>query len=134
MNFEGLLPCFEAGEVVTKFLLLVLEGLDEVSVEEWEWKVAEEFSSFLIWWRAYFVLGTGWWLLMRRNSRLWRWVLENFTYPKIGEGCVGSLEGDSISVIAEHRYLDSLQSEAMKLRFHQKHAWECIATSNFECT
>ena len=36
VTFEGLLPCFDAGEVVTKFLLLVLEGLDEVSVEESE--------------------------------------------------------------------------------------------------
>ena len=29
--FEGLIPCFEEVKGVTKFLLLVLEGLDEVS-------------------------------------------------------------------------------------------------------
>ena len=29
-GIKGLLPCFEAGEGVMKFLLLVLEGLDEV--------------------------------------------------------------------------------------------------------
>ena len=36
VTFEGLFPCFEAGEGVTKFLFFVLEGLGEVSVEEVE--------------------------------------------------------------------------------------------------
>ena len=33
---EGLLSCFDVGEEVTTFLLFILEGLDEVSVEESE--------------------------------------------------------------------------------------------------
>ena len=38
VTFEGLHPCFEEGEGVTKFLFLVPEGLHEVS----------EFNSFFI--------------------------------------------------------------------------------------
>ena len=39
VTFEGLLPCFDAAEGVTKFPFLVPEGLDEFSVEQSEWKV-----------------------------------------------------------------------------------------------
>ena len=48
VTFEGLLPFFETEEAVTKFLLLVLEGFEEVSVDEQERKVSEDFNSFLI--------------------------------------------------------------------------------------
>ena len=47
ITFEGLLPCFEEREGVTKLLFLVSEGLHKIS----------ELKSFLIWWSAYFVLG-----------------------------------------------------------------------------
>ena len=59
VTFEGRLLYFEAEEGVTKFLLLVVEGLDEVSVEEPEWKVSKDLNYVLIWWRASFILGVG---------------------------------------------------------------------------
>ena len=46
VTFKGLLSCFEVGDEVTKFLLLVLEGLDKVSVQESELKVSEDFDFF----------------------------------------------------------------------------------------
>ena len=45
VGLKGILPCFGAGEGVTKFLFLAPEGVSE---EDSESNVVNEFNSFLI--------------------------------------------------------------------------------------
>ena len=66
--------------------------LDEVSCG----KVSKEFNSFLIWWRASFILGVRWIFIMKSGSKLWRKFLENFSSTEIDEGCAGFLEGSGV--------------------------------------